>query len=131
MYHFILVVADKKLKIKMPILLSRIGTFLLVYFGWSFFYYGSLDGWLNFIHVAFNLNGTTTLSQANMALIVNNLPFVILCFTAMTPILPWLEKQIPQKLQQPLSIICVLCLLLICTTFIYAQSYVPFLYTDF
>lgn len=130
-YHFILVFIDKKVNMKTPILVSRTITFLLVYFGWSFFYYGNLEAWTHFMTIAFNINGTATFSNLNLALITNNLPFVLLCAIATTPLLPWISQRVPKKYKQPMTIVSVLCLLMICTSFIYAQSYVPFLYANF
>lgn len=131
LYNFAFVILDKYVKIKLPPGISRVGTFLLVYFGWSFFYFREVGPWLDFAAIAFNLNPADIFSPLGTTLLINNAPFMLLCFVASTPVVPWLSKQIPIKLQRPLSMACSLGLLGVCTALIISQSYVPFLYYKF
>lgn len=131
LYYFVLISAEKKFKIKLPPALGRITTFLIVYFAWSFFYFETLEGWLGFARVAFHMNAGELASPLGTTLLINNLPFTLLCFVASTPVCSQLSNRLPEKWKQPLMMIGSFCLLVICTAFIFAQDYVPFIYYKF
>ena len=90
LYFFVLLAAEKQIGEKVlrrvPYLLRRLGTMLLIIFGWNIFYYTDMTRLVQNFGVMFGLYGAGfSNAQAGIQL-TNNLPLLLLCAIGATSI---------------------------------------------
>lgn len=83
LYFFVILTAEKligekKLR-RIPYLVRRLGTMLLVIFGWNIFYYTDLAQLVQNFGVLFGLSGAGFFNAQAGILLTNNLPLLLLC----------------------------------------------------
>ena len=135
LYFFVLLMVEKfflldKLK-KAPALIARIYTLFLVVVSWAIFAledFGHLTGYLK---VMFGLGGVPVADGAFGYYLASYLPSLLLCAVASTPLGMAVYRKLKPRVQQVVCTVLVSGGLIICTAYLVASTYNPFLYFRF
>ena len=89
LYFFVLLAVEKpmlkKLK-KLPRILRRIGTLLLIVIGWTIFYFTYFGRLGQALATMFGFGGAGFINTQTRIMLVNNIPLLLLCIMGSTPI---------------------------------------------
>jgi len=135
LYFFVLLMIEKfflldKLK-KAPALLARLYTLFLVVVSWAIFAledFGHLTGYLK---VMFGLGGVSLVDSAFGYYLRSYLPMLVICAVASTPLAAQSYRKLSVRAQQVVCTILVAGGLVVCTAYLVASTYNPFLYFRF
>ncbi len=146
LYFFLLIALEKKLRVplkRIPAIFRWAMTSVLLLIGWTLFYYTDFQKLLGALQVMFGLAGSGASNGQLHMLFVNNIPLLLVCIVASTPIprLLWLginsldvDKEVPMA-KQVFYALCVFFfdfgLLAVCTISLVGSGYNPFLYFRF
>ena len=121
---------------KIPVFLRRVYAFVLVVFGFNFFYFEDFSRNIEALKVMFGFSGIANSMLEFSQLAINHLPFIAICFIFAAPTREYLTNRInslnlsPQFLAVGASI-CIAILIILSTTSIVSNSYNPFIYFRF
>ncbi len=135
LYFFVLLVIEKYLlkNIKLPKAVGIPVTFVLVLFGWVFFYFENMGQGFEMLKIMFGLGGGS--DAIALPQVVAALPVLIVCAVCSTPLLIKLKNK-AFALAPPWAITVmesayVLAMLFVCTSLVVSSTYNPFLYFRF
>lgn len=137
MYFGVLIIIEKlgfgKVLEKLPSIVSRLYTFLLVVIGWVFFDIEGLGNAFKYFKAMFGSTGIVVDNTAKYLFVTNILLFII-CAVASTDLI----KKLHNKLSEIKSNIVAytipvlqLCVMILCTAYLVNATYNPFLYFRF
>ena len=135
LYFFVLLMLEKffllDLLKKVPTLVARFYTLFLVAVSWAIFAledFGHLAGYLK---VMFGLGGVPVSDGTFGYYLASYLPSLLLCAVASTPLGVTLYRKLKPGTQQVVCTILVVAGLVVCTAYLVASTYNPFLYFRF
>ncbi len=137
LYFGILIIIERlgwgKILEKLPAVVSRLYTFVLVVFGWVLFDIDTLPNAWSFFKAMFGANGTLYDNTANYLLISNIVIFIICIFASTTLYTDTINKIKEKKagIINYLAPAAQLIMLLVCTAYLVDATYNPFLYFRF
>lgn len=137
LYFGILIIIERlgwgKILEKLPAVVSRLYTFVLVVFGWVLFDVDTLSNAWSFFKAMFGANGTLYDNTANYLLISNIVIFIICIFASTTLYTETINKIKEKKagIINYLAPAAQLIMLLVCTAYLVDATYNPFLYFRF
>lgn len=134
-FFFIVLVIEKiyvgKVIKKMPVFLQHLYTVILLLISWTIFAIEDMGHLWEYLRVMFGMSkvpGWDTFSTYN----VQNYGMILLCCAlASTPVLKIGYRKLSQKLQMTLTVVLLVAALFICTAYLVAGTYNPFLYFRF
>jgi len=133
LYYAVLLVLEKIFLLKwlerLPSLLRRVYTLIIVAFGWVLFALEDAAQLKTYIITL--LGGGNAIDGAAVAQIWGNLPLLLVAALACTPLAKFLYNHLPQKSGRALAGISCVFALLLCTAALVSDSYNPFLYFRF
>ncbi len=135
LYFFLLLMLEKFVLLdflkKAPSLVARIYTLFLVAVSWAIFAledFGHLAGYLK---VMFGLGGVPFTDSAFGYYLSSYLPSLLLCALASTPLGVTVYRKLKPGVQQVACTLLVIAGLVVCTAYLVASTYNPFLYFRF
>ena len=135
LYFFVLLMLEKFFLLdwlkKIPSPLARVYTLFLVVVSWAIFAledFGHLTGYLK---VMFGLGGVPVTDGAFGYDLASYLPSLLLCAVASTPLGVAVYRKLKPGVQQVVCTVLVSAGLIICTAYLVASTYNPFLYFRF
>lgn len=137
LYFGILIIIERlgwgKILEKLPAVVSRLYTFVLVVFGWVLFDVDTLSNAWSFFKAMFGANGTLYDNTANYLLISNIVIFIICIFASTTLYTETINKIKEKKagIINYLAPAAQLIMLLVCTAYLVDATYNPFMYFRF
>ncbi len=136
LYFFVLLSIEKIVykKFSLPKIIAMPITFLLVLFGWVFFYFEDMSVCVRVLGTMFGLTGKLY-DPISASLVYTVIPTLIICAFCSTPIYSYVKDRIAVKLSENVRICCMaiftVVMLVICTASVISSSYNPFLYFKF
>lgn len=119
----------KKTLTKLPNALQHTYALFFILIGWMVFAFEDLAEIEMFLKSLFNF---TNFYNGDILFILNEYKwFLVISILACTPLFKKFYIKLPEKMREPLSIILVALSLIICTSYLVADSYNPFLYFRF
>ena len=143
LYYFLLLLFERAvilpLQHKIPRVIGHLGTMLAVFFGWSLFYFTSMERLLTYWRRIFAPGLAGFLDIEAKILWKQHLVFIVVAFILATPLLPWFQERYKRPLRRLesspvggfLQTAAVLLLLFLTSASLVASSYNPFLYFRF
>lgn len=139
-YYGALLILEKlylhQILVRLPKAVGLVYSWVVVFFGWSLFYYTDMKQLGAFLTTLFG-GGAGFIDPGLGTVILNNLVWIAVSVAFCAPIVPMVRKKVahlPQQRQEVLSVVqaggCIL-LLLVSTALLVGQSYNPFLYFRF
>ena len=135
LYFWALLLLEKfllaKLLAKAPAAVGRIYTMLLVMVSWAIFAMEDFSRLGSYLRVMFGLGGAPLADSAFGYYFRSYLPVLIIAAIASTPLAATLWRKLPQRAAQALGTLAILAGLALCTAYLVAGTYNPFLYFRF
>lgn len=121
---------------KVPRLIRTAYSFLLVVFGFNFFYFEDTGRNMDALRVMFGLAGTGFSAAEVLQLAVNNLPFIAVCIICAVPIKKYVFEllgrlKLPEGVRAAGAAAGVAIVFIISAASIISNSYNPFIYFRF
>lgn len=135
LYFFALLMVEKffllkKLK-KAPALVGHLYTVLLVMAGWAIFALEDFGHLGSYLRVMFGLGGVPLADEVFGYYLRSFLPILLMAAVGSTPLAAGLYRKLRQRTQQAACAVLVLAGLIVCTAYLVAGTYNPFLYWNF
>jgi len=116
---------------KAPAAVGHIYTMLLVMVSWAIFAMEDFSRLGSYLRVMFGLGGAPLADSAFGYYFRSYLPVLIVAAIASTPLAATLWRKLPQRAAQALGTLAILAGLALCTAYLVAGTYNPFLYFRF
>ena len=136
-YFGILIIIEKlgfgKILERLPCIVSRLYTFLLVVIGWVFFDIEGLGNAFNYLKAMFGATGTL-IDDTSKYLFVTNVFIFIICALASTQLIKKLYEKLDEERGNILAYampVLQLGVMILCTAYLVNATYNPFLYFRF
>lgn len=136
-YFGILIIIEKlgfgKILERLPCIVSRLYTFLLVVVGWVFFDIEGLGNAVNYLKAMFGATGTL-IDDTSKYLFVTNVFIFIICALASTQVIKKLYEKLDEERGNILAYampVLQLGVMILCTAYLVNATYNPFLYFRF
>ena len=126
----------KKLTAKLPTMLNRVVTLILVMVGWVIFYYPSLAQVFEHLGAMFGAGGAAFADAAALKVMKTYSVFPLIAFAASLPLAPALSKKaeemrLKRKVRETAKVVWLSLCLALSIVFLVGQSYNPFIYFQF
>ena len=135
LYFWALLLLEKfllaKLLAKAPAAVGRIYTMLLVMVSWAIFAMEDFSRLGSYLRVMFGLGGAPLADSAFGYYFRSYLPVLVAAAIASTPLGAALWRRLPRRAAQALGTLAILAGLTLCTAYLVAGTYNPFLYFRF
>ena len=140
LYFAVILVLEKKFLLKalekVPKALRAIYSFLLVMFGFNFFYFEDFSRNIDALKVMFGLDGSALPAAETLRLVISYLPFIAVCVVCSVPvkrfILDRAEKlRLPEGVRAAAAALCIAIIFIMSAASIVSNSYNPFIYFRF
>ena len=116
---------------KAPAAVGHIYTMLLVMVSWAIFAMEDFSRLGSYLRVMFGLGGAPLADAAFGYYLRSYLPVLVVAAIASTPLAATLWRKLPERAAQVLGTLAILAGLLLCTAYLVAGTYNPFLYFRF
>ena len=123
-------VLGKRLE-KLPGLLRWALTGILVFIGWTIFYYTDPAALGRHLAAMFGIGVSGLLDDAARAVIRKYTVFPLLAWLLSLPVVPWVGRRLPEGLFAGIRILCTAMIFVASVLFLIGQSYNPFIYFRF
>ena len=135
LYFFVLLVLEKFLLAKWlnkaPAIVCHVYTLFLVLVSWAIFALEDFGQLTAYLRVMFGMGGVPVFNSAFLYYLVSYLPILTVGAVASTPAGKLLYHKLPVVWQRVVCLLLVIAGLLVCTGYLVASTYNPFLYFRF
>ncbi len=135
LYFFVLLMLEKFFLLdklhKAPAVVGHIYTLFFVMISWAIFFLEDFSQLGAFLKVMFGLGGVPLADGAFGYYLTSYLPILVVAGVASTPLGVTVYRRLPEKAAQALTAVLVLAGLVVCTAYLVASTYNPFLYSQF
>lgn len=135
LFFFVVLLAEKlffgKWLLKLPTLLQRGYTLFLVLVSWTIFTLEDFNQLLGFLGIMFGGGDAPLVDAQTRYYLVQYLPVLGVGVIASTPVVKLFDAKIPSKIKAIGEPVLLLVGLLVCTAYLVAETYNPFLYFRF
>jgi alginate O-acetyltransferase complex protein AlgI len=135
LYFFVLLMVEKfflldKLK-KIPAPLAHLYTLVLVVISWAIFAIEDFSHLTGYLQVMLGLGGVPFVDSAFGYYLRSYLPMLVICGISSTPVGVVAYRRLKPRTQQVVCTVLVMAGLVVCTAYLVASTYNPFLYFRF
>ena len=135
MYFFVLLMLEKFFLLKIlhnaPGVVCHIYTMFFAMVSWVIFFLEDFSQLGAYLKVLFGLGGVPLADGTFLYYFFSYLPIFVLAAVASTPVGANLFRKLPEKSAQAISLVLVAAGLVVCTAYLVAGTYNPFLYFNF
>mgnify|MGYP002508367808 CR=1 FL=1 len=135
LYFFVLLMVEKFLLLKplekAPAIVGHIYTMFFVMVSWAIFAIEDLPHLVDYLKVMFGLGGVPLVDGAFGYYLTGYLPTLFVAALASTPLGAAVYRRLGTRAQQPVCTVLVAAGLVVCTAYLVAGTYNPFLYFNF
>jgi len=135
LYFFVLLVLEKfllgKWLKKAPAVVAHVYTLFLVLVSWAIFALEDFGQMSAYLRVMFGLGGVPGVNSTFIYYLTSYLPILALAVLAATPAGKRLYQKLPATAQKVVCLVLVIAGLMVCTGYLVASTYNPFLYFRF
>lgn len=134
-FFYVVLVIEKifagKILKKIPVFLQHIYTIILLLVSWVIFAIEDMGHLSEYLKIMFGLSGAPLWDDFGTYNLKNYGMILLICILCSTPILKLKFQKLSKELQMILSVFLLIASLLICTAYLVAGTYNPFLYFRF
>lgn len=144
LWFFVLLFAEKLIGAerleRIPSALRTAGTFLMVLFGWVFFYFINLGDGIRFFGSMIGVHGAGFINDTARLALINNIPLLLVCVVGSTPLMSNIAKNLRRDSERgniaagyyglPATIFTA-AVFILCTTSLLVSTHNPFIYFRF
>ena len=144
LYYFLILVLEKfvlgKLLQKLPRILRHIWSLLVVYIGWTIFYFESFPKLGQALSIMFGFSGHAFADRVHLTMLYNNIPFIIIAIIGCLPVGPFVQGMFGKlkrrdlrfgMAEASLTVIYNAVLMFLCIAALIGATNSPFLYFRF
>lgn len=135
LYFFVLLLIEKLFLLhrldKVPAPLAHLYTMLLIIIGWAIFAIEDISQLRHYLAVMLGLGGAPLRDAAFAYYLTSYAPVLLLCALCSTPVLRRTYSALSENAQRAMGIVLELGAMVLCTAYVVASTYNPFLYFRF